>query len=176
MGGSEGDRRQHQVGDQPEPFLWGDDERAVFYSRGVLETVKKLGWAPDIIHIHGWMASMVPVYVKKALKDNPLFSETKIIMSVYNDGFTEKLSDKLTGKIKMEGIEDDDLAVFKGGTYVDLMKGALKYSDAIVINCETIDPVIQKMVEESGKPVLPYPGSEDYVEAFDDFYNSLLEE
>jgi len=56
------------------------------------------------------------------------------------------------------------------------MKGAIEYSDAVVINCDIIDPAVQKMIEESGKPVLSYPGTEDYVEIFDDFYNSLLEE
>ncbi len=153
-----------------------NDERAVFYSRGVLETVKKLGWAPDIVHIHGWMASMIPLYIKKALKDNPLFAETKVITSVYNDGFSEKLSDTLTKKIKMEGINDADLAVFEGGTYIDLMKGALQYSDAMVFNCKIINPTVQKMIEESGKPLMLYPGKEGYVDAFDNFYNSLLEE
>lgn len=169
-------QRKFTIRDKKDVFFSDNDERAVFYSRGVLETVKKLGWAPDIIHIHGWMASMVPLYVKKALKDNPLFAETKVVVSIYNDGFSEKLSDTLTKKIKMDGIEDADLAVFKGGTYTDLIKGALEYTDAIVINSETIDPAIQAMVAESGKPVLPFPGTEDYVETFDNFYNSLLEE
>lgn len=168
--------RKSTLRDKKGVFHPDNDERAVFYSRGVLETVKKLGWAPDIIHIHGWMASMVPLYVKKALKDNPLFSEAKVVMSIYNDGFTEKLSDTLTGKIKMEGIEDADLDVYKGGTYLDLMKGALTYTDAIVINCETIDPEVQKIVDASDKPILAYPGSEGYVETFNDFYDSLLED
>ncbi|MFH0999325.1 MAG: glycogen/starch synthase [Bacteroidota bacterium] len=166
--------RKSTIRDKKGIFHSDNDERAVFYSRGVLETVKKLGWAPDIVHIHGWMASIVPLYIKKALKDNPLFSETKVITSVYNDGFTEKLSDSFTKKIKMDGIEDSDLAVFEGGTYIDLMKGAMQYSDALVINCKTIDPTIEKMIEESGKPVLPYPGKEKYVDAFDEFYNNLL--
>ncbi|RLD37468.1 MAG: glycogen synthase [Bacteroidetes bacterium] len=169
-------QRKTVLRDKKNVFYKDNDERAVFYSRGVLETVKKLGWAPDIIHINGWIASMVPLYVKKALKDNPLFADTKVVMSIYNDSFPEKLGNTLTKKIKMEGIEDSDLDVFKGGTYTDLMKGALKYSDAVIINCDTIDAEVQKMVEESGKPVLPYPGAEDYVDTFDNFYNSLLEE
>lgn len=169
-------QRKFTIRDKKEVFYSDNDERAVFYSRGVLETVKKLGWAPDIIHINGWMASMVPLYVKKALKDNPLFAETKVVMSVYNDGFSEKLNANFTQKIKMEGIEDTDLAVFEGGRYLDLMKGALEYSDAVVINCDVIDPEVEKMVKESGKPILTYPGAEDYVEIFDNFYNSLLEE
>jgi len=168
--------RKTTLRDKKGVFHSDNDERAVFYSRGVLETVKKLGWAPDIIHVHGWMASMVPVYVKKALKDNPLFTDTKVILSVYNDGFTEKLSDNLTKKIKMEGLDDKDLSVFNGGTYIDLMKGALEYSDGVVINCEVIDPEVQKMVDECGKPVMAFPGKEDYVGSFDDFYNTLLEE
>lgn len=168
--------RKSTLRDKKGVFHPDNDERAVFYSRGVLETVKKLGWAPDIIHIHGWMASIIPVYVKKALKDNPLFADTKVILSVYNDGFKETLSNKLVSKIKMEGIEDADLDLFKGGTYLDLMKGALEYSDAVIINCDVIDPEIQKLVDKSGKPTLPFQGKEDYIGAFDAFYNSLLEE
>ncbi len=168
--------RKTTLRDKKGVFHPDNDERAVFYSRGVLETVKKLGWAPHIIHIHGWMGSMVPLYVKKAMKDNPLFDETKIVLSIYNDGFTEKLSEKFVGKIKMEGIEESDLAVFEGGTYLDLMRGALEYSDAVVFNDEVVDPEITKMVEQSGKPVLPFPGTKDYVGAFDDFYNGLLAE
>lgn len=167
--------RKSTLRDKKGVFFSDNDERAVFYSRGVLETVKKLGWAPDIIHIHGWMASIIPLYVKKAMKDNPLFSNTKVVLSIYNDGFTEKLSDKLTSKIKMEGIEDADLAVFEGGTYFDLIKGALQYSDAVIINSKTIDPAVQKMVDESSNPVLAYQGKDDYINAFDTFYNSLLE-
>lgn len=157
-------------------FHADNDERAVFYSRGVLETVKKLGWTPDIVHVHGWMASLVPLYIKKALKDNPLFAETKVVLSIYNDGFKETLSDSLHRKIKMEGIDDADLQAYEGGTYVSLMKGALTYSDAVVFNCKTINEEVQKMAEESGKPILPYPGDEKYVDAFDDFYNTLLNE
>lgn len=168
--------RKSTLRDKKGVFHPDNDERAVFYSRGVLETVKKLGWAPDIIHINGWMGSLVPVYVKKALKDNPLFADTKVVMSVYNDGFAEKLSNKLTGKIKMDGIENEDLAVFEGGTYVDLMKGALQYSDAFIFNCDIVNAEVQKMIEESGKPILLFPGKEDYVDAFDNFYNSLLED
>ncbi|MDA3904644.1 MAG: glycogen/starch synthase [Bacteroidales bacterium] len=168
--------RKSTFRDKKGVFHPDNDERAVFYSRGVLETVKKLGWAPDIIHVHGWMGSMIPLYVKKAMKDNPLFADTKVVMSIYNDGFTETLSNKLTGKIKMYGIDDADLSVFEGGTYVDLMKGALQYSDAVIINCDEIDPAIQKMVDESGKPVLLFPGTENYIDTFDNFYNSLLEE
>ena len=168
--------RKSTLRDKNGKFHPDNDERAVFYSRGVLETVKKLGWAPDIIHINGWMGSMVPVYVKKAMKDNPLFADTKVVLSIYNDEFTEKLSDKFTGKIKMEGIENNDLAVFKGGTYLDLMKGALKYSDAVIFNCDIINSDIQKLAEESDKPILTFPGTEDYVDAFDNFYDSLLQE
>lgn len=168
--------RKSTIRDKKGVFHPDNDERAVFYSRGVLETVKKLGWAPDIVHVHGWMASMVPLYIKKALKDNPIFSDTKVILSVYNDGFKEKLSDNLTKKIKMDGIEDSDLDVFQGGSYLDLMKGAMQYADAVIVNCDTIDPEVQKLIDATSLPVMAYPGEENYVDAFDNFYNSLLEE
>jgi starch synthase len=169
-------QRKSVLRDKKEVFHPDNDERAVFYSRGVLETVKKLGWAPDIVHINGWMASMVPLYIRKAFKDNPLFADTKIILGLYNDGFTEKLSDNLSHKIKMEGIEDADLENFKEGSYQGLIKGALDFSDAVIYTCDTIDENVRKMVEESGKPTLEYPGSEDYAKVINAFYDSLLEE
>jgi len=168
--------RKTTIRDKKGVFHPDNDERAVFFSRGVLETVKKLGWAPDIVHVHGWMASMVPLYIKKALKDNPIFSETKVILSVYNDGFDEQLSDTFLQKIKMEGINDADISAFEGRTYVDMMKGALQYSDAVIVNCPSIHPEVQKMVDQSGKPVLAFPGEDTYVETFNDFYNKLLED
>jgi starch synthase len=78
--------------DKNDKFFKDNDERTIFFSRGVIETVKKLGWSPDIIHCHGWLASLVPLYIKKAYKDNPLFTDTKVIFSIYDDDFKDTLN------------------------------------------------------------------------------------
>lgn len=169
-------QRKFTTVDKNGKFFEDNDERTVFFSRGVLETVKKLGWAPDIVHCHGWMSALVPLYIKKAFKDNPLFSDTKIIVSLYNDHFDAKLNDNLPQKIKMEGIDEADLDIYKGGNYMDLMRGALQYADAIIYGAEELSADYIKMAEETGKPILTYQTEEDYINAFNTFYDSLLED
>ena len=65
-------------------------ERAIFFARGVLETVKKLRWTPDIIHCQGWMSAVVPFYVKKAYHEEPSFANTKIVTSLFS-GFGKQI-------------------------------------------------------------------------------------
>jgi len=156
-------------------FYKDNDERAVFFSRGVLETVKKLGWPPDIVHCHGWMTSLVPIYIKKAFKDNPLFSDTKIICSLYNDGFEENLSDDLAKKIKLDGITNKDLAHYDKPNYISLMKNAIDNSDALIMGDENINDEIKEYLEKSGKPSLDFiPITDDYIPAFNEFYDKVL--
>lgn len=169
-------KRKFTTVDGKGKFYDDNDERTVFFSRGVIETVKKLGWAPDIVHIHGWMSALVPIYLRKAFKDNPLFDDTKIIVSLYNDKFDETLKDNLIQRIKMEGIEDSDLEVFKGGSYMDLMQGALKYCDAIIYGEEELSDDLVKMAEATGNPILTYQAEEDYVNAYNTFYDSMIVE
>jgi len=169
-------QRKFTTVDAKGKFYEDNDERTVFFSRGVLETVKKLGWAPDIVHCHGWMSSLVPIYIRKAFKDNPLFNDTKIIVSLYNDQFDSNLNENLPQKIKMEGIEDSDLDIFKGGNYMDLMRGSLKYADAIIYGTEELSDEYVQMAEDTGKPILTYQGDEDYINAYNTFYDSLIEE
>ena len=77
-------KRKATLTDEDGKLFSDNDERAIFFAKGVIETVKKLNWAPDIIHVHGWMASLLPLYIKEYYSDEPLFSESKIITSVYN--------------------------------------------------------------------------------------------
>jgi len=169
-------KRKFTTVDAKGKFFDDNDERTVFFSRGVIETVKKLGWAPNIVHINGWMSALVPIYLRKAFKDNPLFDETKIIVSLYNDEFQDTLKDNLIPRIKMEGIEDSDLEMFKGGTYKELMQGALKYCDAVIYGDDNLSEDLIAMAEATGKPILSYQGEEDYVTAYNTFYDSLIEE
>ena len=80
-----------------------NDERAMFFVRGVAETVKKLGWQPDIIHCHGWFTSLMPLYIKKHYSDDPLFADTKIIVSLYEDEFPKNLNKKFIDKLSFDG-------------------------------------------------------------------------
>lgn len=156
-------------------FFDDNDERTIFFSKGVLETVKKLGWAPDVIHCHGWFSGLLPLFVKTAYKDNPIFSDAKIILSLYNDGFKEKFNDDFARKIKMNGIPDDLLNRYNNADYLSLMKGAIDQSDAFIIGEEKIDDDVLAYAKASGKPILEYQGDEEYFEAFNQFYDQVIE-
>lgn len=167
-------QRKASLYDKNGKFFEDNDERAIFFARGVLETVKKLGWAPDIIHCHGWFTSLIPLYVKKSYRDNPLFNETKVIVSIYDDDFKEEMHAGISKKIKYDGITKQDLAYYKKTNFVNLIKGAVEYSDGVIIGSQKINKEILEYVGKTGKPVLDYQGEEQYLEAFSDFYDKIL--
>ena len=162
--------------DKSGKFFKDNDERAIFFSRGVLETVKKLGWPPDIIHCHGWMSSMVPLYVKTAYRDNPIFSDAKIIFSFYDDGFEEILNKDIATKIKLPGITLRHLKHYKKPSYVNLMKAAIDFSDALIMGSEQVHPEVYQYMLKSDKPILPFQTGDDYIDVYNEFYNELLVE
>jgi len=168
--------RKFTIANKNNKFYEDNDERAIFFSRGVLETVKKLGWAPDIIHCHGWISSLTPLYLKKAFKDNPLFSDSKVIYSIYNDDFSETLSKTFSKKLMLEGITEEDLKHYKNGNYVNLMKAAIDFSDAIIMGNQTINEEVKAYLKESGKPSLEYQPEETYVDAYNQFYDGIIGE
>ena len=154
-------------------FFKDNDERAVFFSRGVLETVKKLGWPPDIVHCHGWMTSLVPVYIKKAFKDNPLFADTKVICSLYKDDFEGSLSDDLYKKIKFDGVADKDLKRYKKPSFENIMKAAIDFSDAIIIGEEGVNPEVEAYAKSMDKPLLGVQPMDSYIDAYNNFYDEI---
>ncbi len=168
-------QRKFTIKDKSGKFFEDNDERTIFFSRGVLETVKKLGWAPDLVHCHGWMSALVPLYVKRAYKDNPMFSDTKIVYSVYDDDFKESFREGFDKKLKLPGITAKDLKYYKENNYVNLTKAAIDYSDAVILGSEKINPQILKHLEQNDKPVLDYQSGENYIDVFNGFYDQLLE-
>ena len=167
-------QRKHTVTDKNNHFFKDNDERAIFYSRGVLETVKKLGWAPDIVHCHGWMTSLVPLYIKKAYRVNPLFSETKVIYSIYDDDFGDTLSKDFANKIKLEGISNKDLKHYKNPNYVNISKAAIDFSDAVIIGSPKINNELQQYLQESEKPYLEFQPMDQYIDVYSDYYDEIL--
>ncbi len=166
--------RKHRFRDKDRVFFNDNDERAIFYARGVLETVKKLNWSPDLIHIHGWFGSLVAMYVKKIFKDNPLFNESKVVISIYNNDFTELLSSNFPQKLLFEGINIDDLKHYNQRDFVGLMKSAIDFSDAVIFGEENLSPDVTEYALNSGKPVLVYHPEETYLDAYNEFYDQLL--
>jgi starch synthase len=167
-------QRKFTFTDKNDKFFKDNDERTIFFSRGVIETVKKLGWSPDIIHCHGWLTSLVPLYIKKAYKDNPLFTDTKVILSIYDDDFKETLNKDFANKIKLEGITTKDLKYYKNPSYVNIMKAAIDFSDAVIFGSPKINRELEGYVKESEKPYLEFQPMDKYINAFSDFYDEIL--
>ncbi len=169
-------KRKSTITDKNGVFFEDNDDRTIFFSRGVIETIRKLNWPPDIIHCHGWMSALIPIYIKKAFIDNPLFSESKIVFSLYDDDFSEKFRTGFDKKMKMAGIAPKDIKNLKTTNYVNLMKTAIDFSDAIIFGSENINPKLEKYAKKSEKPILEYQSSENYVDAYNNLYDSLLKE
>ena len=168
-------QRKQILTDSRGKYFDDNDERSIFFNRGVIETVKKLGWAPDIIHCHGWFTALMPLYIKKAFSDNPMFSDTKVIYSVYNDDFPGTLNKNFNTKIPIEGINKSDVKQVVDPTFVNLSKLAIDYSDAVIYSSPETNPDIQKYVKKVNKRCLDYQTPEEYIDAYSEFYDRVLE-
>lgn len=154
-----------------------NDERMIFFCRGVLETVRKLGWAPDIIHCQGWLTSIVPLLIKKMYSDDPLFAESRVLYSVYNDSFKGSLDKNILQKLmNFDGILEKDILSIKDPNYLNMSKLAVQFSDAVTISSKTINSELQSCINNSGKPVMRYKSEEDCMDAYEEFYEEILEE
>jgi starch synthase len=166
-------QRKCTVADENGIEFADNDERTIFFARGVLETTKKLRWSPDIVHCHGWFTAMSPLLIKKTMNDDPFFANAKVVYSVYDDAFLTSLDSNMKQKVKALGIGEKDVKVLEDPTYVNLTKLAINMSDGIIQGSESIHPEIESYIKESGKPFLPYKNQETYVDAYNDFYDSL---
>lgn len=162
--------------DESGEFFKDNGERAAFFARGVLETVKKLRWAPDVIHCHGWISHVLPLYLKKAYIDDPIFSNSKIVLSLYDDT-PAAFGEDLKGKVRYAGIDDKELEILNDPTGINLAKLAANHSDAIIFGSGNIPQELADHCNNSGLPVLPFNASalEDgsYIEEYNSFYDQL---
>ncbi|MBL4654466.1 MAG: glycogen/starch synthase [Bacteroidia bacterium] len=157
-------------------MLKDNDEKALFFCKGVIETVKKLGWMPDIVHCHDWFAGLLPVLLKTKFANDPIFSESKVIYSAYENSFSGELSDKYAKLLEMEGIDSDALEHFKKATCTNLQKAAIQYADATIKGSEKLDSGVESYFLTQESRVVDYQTEETYVDTYFDFYKELLEE
>jgi len=167
-------KRKATLTDENGELFSDNDERAIFFAKGVIETVKKLNWSPDVIHVHGWLASLLPLYLKTYYKDEPLFNESKIVTSVYNQSFDDTLNKDLINKIKFDNIEDDAIKTLAEPSYNNLMKIAIDNSDALIVGSENISDELDTYTKTSNKPVLEYKSRDEFGEAYTEFLNSKV--
>jgi starch synthase len=165
--------------DAKKKFYKDNEDRMVFFCRGVLETVKKLGWSPDVIHCHGWMTSMIPFFVKTGYKDEPMFKNSRVVYSSYLQDMEENFSPNFTKKLKMDGVTADDMKLYKDTSMEAIHLAAMKLSDGVIRGCEGKNVAIDNYLKKANKPVLNFqPFDEDgtFVSACADFYDEILQQ
>jgi len=169
-------KRKSVYTDKDGKLFEDNDERAIFFAKGVVETVKKLKWAPDIIHVHGWMASLLPLYLKEFYKNDPLFAESKIVTSAFNYEENDIVNkENFIKKIKFDSISEDKLKPLENGNGNCLLKIAIENSDAIIKGSEELSNDITKYIEKLKVPVLDFHPQDDFSEAYINFYlNKVL--
>jgi len=166
-------QRKFTFRDKNDKFFDDNDERSVFFNRGVIETVKKLGWAPNIIHVHGWMAALTAFYIKTVFKENPLFYNSKVIFSLYNDSFEDSFSKEFHLKIKTPEMEDKDLeSIKKSPDYLTLMKMCMQFADGVVFVEDNIHPELVKYTKEQNIPFIKH-SDENFCEHYQNFYETI---
>jgi starch synthase len=169
-------KRKTLFTDENEQFYEDNAARAVFFCKGALETVKKFGWPPDIIHCSGWMTSLIPLYLKTAYKKEPVFAHSKVVYSMEPNSFKEKLGAGFVKKATISTqIKEKDLDLYKEGTNSALNRGAGKYADAVILAGEkTEKKVVDELKAEKGKIILPYKKDNEDLADYLQLYNQLL--
>lgn len=169
-------QRKQILTDDAGNFFPDNDERSIFFCKGVLETVKKLGWTPDIVHCHGWMSALVPFYLKTVFKNDPVFSGAKIVVSLYeNDAFEGTLNKDYVLKAT-EGIDGGDLSAVTKPDFGGVLKGGIQYADAVIRSSDFSNKDVLKYIKQSEKPVLETSFGENYMDDFHNFYSEIMHE
>ena len=160
-------------------FFDDNDERAIFFVRGVMETVKKLRWKPDIVHCHGWLTHLLPIYLKKAYHDDPLFTHTKVVLSLYDDVHDEAFDANMRSKALISGVKNRDLEVLAVPNTIQLAKLAIQYSNGVIMGDPVVHPELEAHLNTLSTPLLPFidPANPEtaYISAYNQFYDQILE-
>ncbi|ADF54819.1 MAG: glycogen synthase [Zunongwangia sp.] len=167
-------KRKATLSDEDGNLFDDNDERAIFFAKGVIETVKKLNWSPDIIHVHGWLAYMLPLYLRHYYGNEPLFKDAKIVTSIYNENFDGTLNEEMRDKILFDGMEKRDLKHLKEPSFVNLAKTAADNSDAVIVGSDDLPENLLDYLKKINKPLLPYKTREEFSQAYQDFYTTKI--
>ena len=170
-------RRKQTTFDADGKFFEDNGQRAIFFARGVMETVKKLRWAPDVIHCQGWISHLIPLYLKKVYYGDPIFAGSKVVTSIYNDISNETFSPSFKDTVPCGGIKPDDVSILDTPTGINLAEMAALYSDGVIFGAPDVDSGIIKFCEGLKIPTLPFneKSMEDgsYIDEYDRFYQEL---
>ncbi|MEK9612530.1 MAG: glycogen/starch synthase [Flavobacteriaceae bacterium] len=166
-------KRRALLHDSNEKCFNDNDERMIFFTKGVVETVRKLNWSPDIIHLHGWFTSLFPLYLKSFYEDEPLFGDSKIVSSIYAPDFEGVFSKKFQEKVAFDKLSPELIKPLKNADYQALTSLAIDHSDGLILASENLPDSVVEQVKESNKPQLNFEESKDE-ETYIDFYSHKL--
>lgn len=160
-------------------FFGDNSERAIFFARGVLETVKKLRWKPDIVHCHGWISHFLPIYLKKVYKTDPIFENAKVVLSLYDDSTNETFAPDTLEKLMTDNLKRSDASLIKeSASGINVAKLAIQYSDGIIMGVENPAQELIDAAKARKLPILPYSkiSTEDttYINEYNAFYDNIL--
>ena len=154
-----------------------NDDRSIFFVRGVLETIKIVRWIPDLIHCHGWMSALTTLYIKRKYADDPCLRHAKVVYSIYNNEFQKPFSKGFAAKLRADGAKAKDVELLKKDTsYVALNKLAIDFADGVIQGSEQINPELSEYIAaKEDKPFLPYQPAETYMDEINKFYDLILD-
>lgn len=166
-------KRKAVFTDEDDQLFEDNDERAIFFAKGVIETVKKLNWAPDVIHVHGWMASLLPLYLKEFYKEEPLFTESKIVTSLYGNGFEGTINNGLEEKVKFDLGDSPKTKILNKASYNNILMSAVENSDAVIYGSEELPEEVIAFVEKTNTPFLEHQ-EENLRDSYLNFYADVI--
>ena len=168
-------KRKATFKDSDDKLFKDNDERCIFFAKGVLETIKRLNWSPDIIHIHGWMSALLPIYLKENFKNEPIFQKSKIVTSLYANEFEKSLNNDMINKVLFDEIDKKNISDLIEPTYENLTRIAINYSDGIILGSENISPKTIKYLKDYKNPILNFQPKDSFSESYLEFYNNLFD-
>jgi starch synthase len=168
--------RKNTLTDDQGVYYSDNDERSMFFCRGVLETVKKLGWKPDVIYCHGWMASLMPLYIKKIYNKDPHFSDSKVILSLYDEEINVNWDNRFPEKLKFDGFDKKVIAEMQDTSYENVTRTIFKYSDALSLGTEKIHPITKSLYDEASCLKQDYVTEEFQTKTLSEFFDKVIEE
>jgi starch synthase len=168
-------KRKADLVDDKGALFPDNDERSIFFVRGVLETVKKLGWVPDIIHCHGWMSALMPAYVKEFYKNDPHFANSKVVYSLYGNGFEGSLDKDLKKKLAFDGLTDRALNLIGEPTHTNLTKLAVEYADGVIYGTSNVPDEVKLHAASTETVCIDCVDEDRVVGEITNFYDSILQ-
>lgn len=169
-------KRKYVFTDKNEKAYEDNPERMIFFCRGVIETLKKFGWPPDIIHLHGWMTALIPTYIKNAYKAEPIFENSKILYTGYEQAPPQEFDEEFLEKALIHHLEEENLEAFDRDGKIDFHQGAAAFSDGLISTSTDLNDELKQLAESAKISFLPYDEEEDSVTQQITYYQEFIQD